>query len=220
MKRASAIDGAIPARVVAALRAEIIDSPPKSDGTHWYSLAEPARLLFEQTIQHLRRFVSREFVGAEWWFRAASTDTGFPFHFDRDEGIRGSIVSPDLTSILYLSDTGGPTVVVDATPTRATPRAGVAVHPRAGRFGMFSGAMLHGVLPTRASRWPRVTMMVNWWRAKPRMESAPVERGWARATREWREVTPRVAPIQAIEPSTLMAKSAWRDLIAKQATYR
>lgn len=232
LSRISAIDRAVPAHVIGELRAQIIESqarrPTISDGgTHWYSLDAPPRLLFEQVIQHLRRFVpgGHAFIGAEWWFRATTTDTGFPFHFDRDEGIRSSIVSPDLATILYLSNAGGPTVILDATPSRiAAPKAGIAVHPRPGRFAMFPGPLLHGVLPARPGRWPRVTMLVNWWRTVPRMECAPADRSSTRASPRWRvdgehAMTARVA-LESIDPSRLLASAAWRDLISKQATYR
>lgn len=232
LSRISAIDNAVPARVIGELRAQIIEAqarrPRPGDGrTHWYSLDAPARLLFEQVIQHLRSFVplGHEFVGAEWWFRATTTDTGFPFHFDRDEGIRGSIVSPDLASILYLSNAGGPTVILDATPSRrSAPSGGIAVHPRPGRFGMFPGALLHGVLPGRSGRWPRVTLLVNWWRSVPRMERAPAHRDSTPASCRWRVDGERartsVAALESVDPSRLLAKAAWRDLISKQATYR
>jgi hypothetical protein len=231
LSRISAIDHAVPARVLRELKAQIIESqarPPRpGDGrTHWYLLDTPARLLFEQVIQHLRRFVPEgdEMIGAEWWFRATTTDTGFPFHFDRDEGIRRSIVSPVLSSILYLSNAGGPTVIVDATPTRrSAPNAAIAIAPRPGRFGMFPGTLLHGVLPGRPDRWPRVTMLINWWRSVPRMECAP-KLARTPASRRWRVDVERartsVAALESIEPSRLLAKAAWRDLIAKQATYR
>jgi hypothetical protein len=228
----SAVDRAIPARVIAELRAQIIEfqarpRSPGDGGTHWYPLDAPPRSLFEQAIQRLRRIVPRghEFVGAEWWVRAATTDAGFPFHFDRDEGVRRAVVSPALASILYLSDAGGPTIIVDAAPTRvAAPRAAIAVHPRRGRFGMFPGALLHGVLPAPPARWPRVTMLVNWWRAVPRMEGAPLPRGCTPAFPGWRvdgtSATPPTAPLEPIDPARLMARAAWRELIAKQATYR
>ena len=231
LSQISAIDDVVPAHVIGELRAQIIKSQarrpePGDGGTYWYSLAAPPRLMFEQVIQHLRSFVPRghDFIGAEWWLRATTTDAGFPFHFDRDEGIRDSIVSPDLSSILYLSDAGGPTVIVGATPARrSAPTAAIAVHPRHGRFALFPGTLLHGVLPERPSRWPRVTMLVNWWRSVPRMEPAPQRRDRTRASSRWRIAAARTTPIaalQSIDPSTLLAKAAWRDLIFKQASYR
>lgn len=230
LSRISAIDHAVPAHVIGALRAQIIEfqarpPAPGDGGTHWYALAAPPRLLFEQVIHRLRTFVPRgdAFIGAEWWFRSTTTDAGFPFHFDRDEGIRRRVVSPDLASILYLSDVGGPTVILDAAPSRTSaPRAGIAVHPRRGRFGMFPGALLHGVLPGRPGRWPRVTMLVNWWRSVPRMEAAPAPRGCTPAVGRWRPDADRtrVVALEAVEPARLMAPAAWRELIAKQARYR
>ena len=232
LSRISAIDHAVPAQVIGELRAQIIESqarrPTISDGgTYWYSLDAPARLLFEQVIQHLRSFVprGREFVGAEWWFRATTTDTGFPFHFDRDEGIRSSIVSPSLATILYLSNAGGPTVILDATPSRiAAPKAGIAVYPRPGRFGMFPGALLHGVLPGRPGRWPRVTMLVNWWRSVPRLERAPERLDRTPASSRWRAgvepATTTFAALESVDPSRLLANAAWRDIISKQTSYR
>lgn len=217
------LDNAVPARAIAALRTEIIGSPPRSDGTHWCSFATPPRLLFEQAIQHLRQCVPRggEFVGAEWWYRASWADTGFPFHFDRDEGIRRAVVSPDLISVLYLGNAGGPTVFVNATPSRiAAPTSGYAVAPRPGRFAVFPGTMLHGVLPTRPSVSPRLTMLINWWREKPRMESAPKQRRWTRASDGWRTARARPAALEPIDPAVLMSKAAWRDLIGAQASYR
>jgi hypothetical protein len=224
--RISAVDNAVPPRIIRALRAQIVHAQTRQrldSGTYWYSLDAPARLLFEQVIQHLRSLVPRghDFVGAEWWFRATATGAGFPFHFDRDEGIRNSVVSPDLASILYLSNAGGPTVIVDATPVRtAAPRAGIAVHPRPGRFAMFPGAFLHGVLPGRPGRWPRVTMLVNWWRSMPRLERARALRSTPASRDHVRRATPRDVALESFDPSRLLAKAAWRDLISKQATYR
>ncbi len=217
------LDNAVPARVIGALRTEIIASPPKSDGTHWYGFATPPRLLFEQTIQHLRRLVPNgdEFVGAEWWYRASWADTGFPFHFDRDEGIRHAVVSPGLISVLYLGRAGGPTVFVNATPARiSAPTRGFAVTPRPGRFAVFPGTQLHGVLPAHPSPRPRVTMLINWWRERPRMESAPKQRGWTSAEDRWRSTKTRPAALEPIDPTALMSKAAWRDLIRNQASYR
>jgi hypothetical protein len=229
LSRISAIDNVVSTQVIGELRDQIIESaaqrPTSGDaGTYWYRLDAPPRLLFEQVIQHLRSLVprGREFIGAEWWFRATTTDMGFPFHFDRDEGIRNSIVSPDLASILYLSNAGGPTVILDATPARrAAPNAGIAVHPRPGRFGMFPGTLLHGVVPARPSRWPRVTMLVNWWRAVPQMECA-TDLASTPASSRWRVAVKRAKPValESFDPSRLLAKAAWREVISKQATYR
>ena len=222
LARVVAIDGAVPTAVTSAVRAQIIASMSRDDGTFWYALDAPPRRAFEQVIQHLRRFVPRgnEMVGAEWWFRATATDMELPFHFDRDEGIRHSIVSPDVASILYLSGAGGPTVIVDATPSRrAAPTAALAAEPRPGRFVMFPGTLLHGVVPGPPSRWPRVTLLVNWWKSVPRLERAPLLPETRLASDRWGVDTKRTA-LTAFDPSRLRAPAAWREIIAKQATYK
>lgn len=217
----SAVDHAIPSRVIRALRTQIIHSTKSDARTHWYALDARPRLLFEQVIQQLRRFAPDDVIGAEWWYRSTTPDTEFPFHFDRDEAIRDSIVSPALATILYLSDAGGPTVIVEATPARKTaPRSATAVHPRAGRFAMFPGALLHGVLPGPPSRWPRVTMLINWWRSEPKMERAPSRREYARAGAAWRSTAAQFVELEAIDPLRLLSKAAWRDVIANQTSYR
>lgn len=216
----TAVDNAVPARVIGELRTRISNAEATRDArTHWYPLDAPARHLFEQVIQRLRRFVPPGFVGAEWWFRATTPDTEFPFHFDRDEAIRRSIVSPGLATILYLSGAGGPTVILNATPSRVTaPTEGIAVHPRPGRFAMFPGSLLHGVLPGPPSRWPRITLLVNWWRSEPRMErAAQLVRA---ASSVWRDGAGTPVLLDCVDPSRLLSKAAWRDVISKQTTYR
>jgi hypothetical protein len=222
LARVGAFDGVLPTRVLRELRTAVVTSRARSHGTHWYALAASARPGFEQVIQDLRRHLpdAHEIVGAEWWFRASAADADFPFHFDRDEAIRTSVVSPHVASILYLGHAGGPTLVLDARPTRATaPTSGLAVHPRPGRFVMFPGALLHGVLPGRPDRWPRVTMLINWWRSVPRLERAAPMRGRSTAMR-WRALVPVRAALEPIDPTRVMAKAAWLDVIRKQTSYR
>jgi len=136
----------------------------------WYRLDQKPRTFIEQVIGRLHTVVrpGPQCVGAEYWMRAQPADTGFPLHFDRDEAIRASVSSPRLASILYLSDVGGPTVILDALPTSGTPpRRGLAVSPRRGRYVVFPGGLLHGARPGDPSRWPRVAFFVNWWDQKP-----------------------------------------------------
>jgi hypothetical protein len=77
-------------------------------------------------------------------------------------------------------------------------------------------------VPGRAGRWPRVTMLVNWWRSVPTLERAK-KLASAPASKRWRldakQVT-RPAALEAFDPTRLLAKAAWRDLISKQSTYR
>jgi len=67
-------------------------------------------------------------------------------------------------------------------------------------------------------------MLVNWWRSVPRMECAPEQLDRTPASSRWRVDVKRAktpsAALESIDPSRLLAKAAWRDLISKQATYR
>jgi hypothetical protein len=142
----------------------------RKDKLAWYRLDQKPRTFIEQAIRGLHAVVrpGPQCVGAEYWMRTQRADTGFAFHFDRDEAIRAWVSSPRLASILYLSDVGGPTLILDALPTNgARPTRGVAVLPRRGRYVIFPGALLHGVQAGGASRWPRVAFFVNWWDQKP-----------------------------------------------------
>jgi hypothetical protein len=80
---------------------------------------------------------------------------------------------------------------------------------------------MHGVLPGPPGRWPRVTLLVNWWRSVPKMERAPQLVSSAGSWRtDAKQVKPRRAALASIEPSRLLSNAAWRDLIATQRSYR
>jgi hypothetical protein len=54
------------------------------------------------------------------------------------------------STILYLSDAGGPTVVLDQQPGTALALVAWLVSPQSGRLAAFDGSLLHGVLPGAA----------------------------------------------------------------------
>ena len=60
----------------------------------------------------------------------------------------GRVLHPAVSSVVYLSDEGDPTIVLDETLDRplGASRARL-VHPRARAFLAFDGDLLHGVLP-------------------------------------------------------------------------
>jgi hypothetical protein len=151
----------------------------------------------EVTIAHLQREVLRltqadELVGCEWWVQRVRPDAGLAFHFDKDECAaaddRGSeLVHPSLSSVLYLSRTGGATVVLPqrVVPDDEAPRGVIMVTdapgevdvvvPSPNTFLAFQGDLLHGVLPVGWSprgdadedEW-RLTLLVNWWSVVPK----------------------------------------------------
>ena len=94
-----------------------------------------------------------ELRACEWWVhrRASGRGWGHELHYDLEEAIMeasGRVVHPALSSVVYLSSGGDPTIILDETlqtPLSAT-RAFLA-HPEAGSFLAFRGDLLHGVLP-------------------------------------------------------------------------
>ena len=85
-------------------------------------------------------------------------------------GLRPVCVSAQLVScIMYLSDAGGPTLVIDQT-SQCTElgRRGWAIRPVTGRLAAFRGELLHGVLPGTifcyvSTRLPQSMHVINCW---------------------------------------------------------
>lgn len=142
----------------------------------WCSLDVAPVSFFEQVIHSLYPLAQPgpECVGAEYWARIQPANTGFAFHFDRDEAVRSEVVSPQLSSILYLSEVGGPTLITGARPkSREMSEQVVGVFPKPARFALFPGDLLHGVQPGEPSRWPRVAFFINWWASRPQACTLP-----------------------------------------------
>jgi len=129
--------------------------------------------------------VSRRVVGAEWWVqhRSLSAPKGFHFDVDQEQQRRGGALrSPALSSILYLTDAGGPTLILDQVATICSwsghvllsppePAEADVIHPLANRFVLFRAACLHGCLPHSA---PAAV-----WRAQRRQSSQSARLCWS-----------------------------------------
>ncbi|KNC48398.1 JmjC domain-containing protein 4 [Thecamonas trahens ATCC 50062] len=123
-----------------------------------------------------------EWAGGEWWIQDRAADNVLHFHADCAEGREETTLSmhPLVSTVLYLTDVGGPTVVYNASvapsggdydPFRlepASPSSGAVVWPRLGRMLAFDGRLIHGVAhddpPSSAKR---VTLLINFWRHRP-----------------------------------------------------
>ena len=117
----------------------------------------------------------------EWWVheRAAGRGFGHELHFDCEEATMetcGRVLHPAVSSVVYLTDDGDPTLILDETLDQPLggSRAHVA-HPHAGSFLAFDGELLHGVLPGafahRSGAAPapqRLTLLIAWYVAHPR----------------------------------------------------
>jgi hypothetical protein len=63
-------------------------------------------------------------------------------------------------------------------------------------------------------------MLINWWRSEPKMERAPSRREYVRVSTALKPSVVSPVVLDPIEPSRLLSKAAWRDLIANQTSYR
>lgn len=162
--------------------------------------AEP-RCAIEASICALRQLVVRpqqggngqgkddpsscEFAGAEWWVQRRPVSRSLDMHFDADSCLmhrNGRLRCPEVSSILYLTSSGGPTVILDQfvangilwghrlLPGEAT-RVDL-VFPTPNQFAAFPGLFLHGVMPDLGGATTsakdgaqdvRTTLLVNWW---------------------------------------------------------
>ena len=195
---AVAWDDALPAALVARVRAEApahqeyLAENAAGVTSFWVpaSAIQTPKTAVERVLAALRPLAAagaetlgagdlRDLAGCEFWIRQQHPKKGVAAHYDLDvETARRTKVarSPVVSSVVYLSDVGGPTWVVDREtgPTvddgsldgPAPPRAAY-VPPAPGRFLVFPGRKLHGVQPAADDRGLRATLLVNWWRSKP-----------------------------------------------------
>lgn len=159
--------------------------------TVWvHASAQPANALDHVALQIMHAHQKRSpanselahATGVEYWIQSRSPGASMPFHWDKDERLRGrtgAYAYPYMSTITYLSGTGGaPTVVLDAcadacgTPVGASTSVAIGTgwlsYPELGKHVCFDGRLLHGVVaefaaPNAAPTTNRVTFLVNIW---------------------------------------------------------
>ncbi|GMH47207.1 hypothetical protein TrRE_jg2693 [Triparma retinervis] len=115
--------------------------------------------------------------GAEWWTQVIDVRDDIGVHFDRDYGMEefGLNVHPHVATVTYLSDKGGPTVVLEHTSgcevgedfSGSVDKVFMS-YPEAGKHMSFDGRFLH-LAPTdlmgrgEKRRGLRYTFLVNVW---------------------------------------------------------
>lgn len=118
------------------------------------NMKEP-RFWIEWAVAHLQKYAcakmeltscADELAGAEWWFQTKPSDIGIGFHYDKDEAlasIHGRMRHPLLSTVTYLTNSGGPTLVFDMiTPDGNSnippiPENGFVSFPKSGRHIVF-----------------------------------------------------------------------------------
>lgn len=172
--------------------------PNTEEYSYWLPIKDgklPApRSIVEQAINYIYEnrmpCSTQDFVGVEWWIHNRDPTTYMSMHFDKDEGffVRNQVLRhPKLSSVYYVNDKGGPTLVVDQWCTHDNkklipkePLRGIATNPRNNQILFFPGDRLHGVLPAEPQFkrvggafvrdlahesviGGRITLLMNWW---------------------------------------------------------
>lgn len=150
--------------------------------TFWLARgAKPLHAVEEAVLALWRLAGARSSRGVEWWIGRAWTDRlPIEFHFDHD--VKGGRARhPLLSSVFFFNQVrGGQLVVTDQTPRRRAPTRLESVKPRFNRYAIFKGDLLHGVMKGPGERL-RVTLVVNFWRARPTEVPTWSESGMYRA---------------------------------------
>lgn len=150
-----------------AFTARAIENAEYSTGTTFFLPAtmEP-RCLLERMAREVFDFHTRDVKefdaaksGAEWWtlvLDSGETNDDVAFHWDRDYGLEDQYnvnLHPHVGTVTYLSDIGGPTVVLDKVSPVQTGAddcgageitAGYISRPVLGKHISFDGRLLHG----------------------------------------------------------------------------
>lgn len=137
-----------------------------------------ARYLLQRILQE----DSGEFAGVEYWGRVRSVNLGAGLHYDEavdsldanNDWVHGNPWRPQWSSVLYLSDEGGPTVILDQLHCQdgrnvpEIPQRGHLCMPRRNRLVVFRADLFHGTLPVNV--WLNTTekrrvFIFNFWRS-------------------------------------------------------
>ena len=149
--------------------------------TFWLHKDQKPRTAIEVAIKRLSKFANLgdTYLGAEWWTQQVDGGPGgkLGFHVDKDEGIASNqqyLVHSEYSSVFYLTDTGGGTLVLDQwSPngngyTPAIPEHAELIFPARNKYLLFKGELLHGVIPGEDTHGTsRQTFLINFWPRKP-----------------------------------------------------
>lgn len=147
---------------------------------------EQAALFLARSEPVIHDQLGSTLLGIEyWWQEQERSEAPKGFHTDRSGlMVDGSMVSahPAMSTVLYLGDEGGATVVFDQGPGEngvglrpACPRRLAVCPPMPNRLLAFKGDRYHGVLhgTSQGVEWVRRTVVLNWWTVVPPVASPP-----------------------------------------------
>ena len=102
----------------------------------------------------------------EMWAHNRPHASGHQLHFDSDNEGAGGIRNPIVSTVVYLTDTGAPSLITNQRLiSRSLADQGWMILPGKNRLAVFDGKVLHGVIPGKGeSRSHRVTVMFAFWK--------------------------------------------------------
>jgi hypothetical protein len=125
---------------------------------------------------------SETIVGYEFWAhtRPLNANLGHQLHFDTDEALLSQekkVTHPLISSVLYLTgnrdeheQVAGSTIIFNQSPSSGLATKAYFSHAQDGKFMIFPGSCLHGVLPcsgqesnSKEAPVERLTIMVGFW---------------------------------------------------------
>jgi hypothetical protein len=160
-----------------------ISNYPGSEKNFWFSFDRPPSNIIEDYIWKASNHIGFDssIIGAEWWVRCFKKSfMDHPFHIDLDvsSSVEENIIkTPKFSSVLYLTNDGGPTVITNSAKYEeaekfdfypSTPSVVWVSNPKAAKFIYWSKTYIHGVFGGKNFVEPRTTLMFNLWTEKPK----------------------------------------------------
>jgi hypothetical protein len=141
--------------------------------SYTFTLDSSPRNFIEQYILEMYELIQIEFPEkadkirvAEWWAHCRPHSMGHQMHYDSENEGEGEIRHPILSSVLYLTECGGPTLVTNQVMGGPLASKGYMIYPEVNRVGIFDSKYLHGVVPGRGPKMVherRCTFMIGFW---------------------------------------------------------
>ncbi|CAE8605570.1 unnamed protein product, partial [Polarella glacialis] len=162
-----------------------VSSGSGASSTVWLPAGSPPvtapEVAARSILQRILRDEEEAFAGVEYWGRVRSVNLGADLHYDqaedaldlRNEWVHGNPWRPQWSSVLYLTDEGGPTVILDQVHCEEgrhmpfVPQRGHLCMPKRNRLVMFRADLFHGSLPVKIwldTPQTRQVFIFNFWR--------------------------------------------------------
>ena len=142
----------------------------------WLPTGAEPRTAPEVAGRKLQGLLGRRDLDIEWWCRTQVPSLGAHFHYDTHPFLNEAHghLRPEFSSVLFLSDVGGPTVVLNQQAHKSghmppVPQHGSAVASRSNRWFAFPGTLRHGAVAlTKSSEEVgsgarRAVILYNFW---------------------------------------------------------